>query len=134
MKKKTSFALCVFSLLIGLALIGVSAYMFSKQFDALSAGLMLGIGLLICALFCFTVYITVRYDKIKEQAEAKARKEMDEVYAFVEAKKREAELLRRGQSAEAQNKNACAADTATPDKDVESAESSSADGERRDDK
>ena len=106
MKKKTSFALCVFSLLIGLALIGMSAYMFSKQLDALSAGLMLGIGLLICALFCFTVYITVRYDKIKEQAEAKARKEMDEVYAFVEAKKREAELLRRGQSAEGQNKNA----------------------------
>ena len=72
----------------------------SQNIDRVSGGLMIGIGILIFIMLGFEAYLIVRFDKLREEAEARAEKDKAEVYAFIEAKKREAELLRRGKNAE----------------------------------
>lgn len=98
--KVVNIVISVFSLLVGLALLGGGIYMTSQNIDRVSGGLMIGIGILLCIMFGFAAYLIVRFDKLREEAEARAEKDKAEVYAFIEAKKREAELLRRGKNAE----------------------------------
>lgn len=85
--KVVNIVISVFSLLVGLALLGGGIYMTSQNIDRVSGGLMIGIGILLCIMFGFAAYLIVRFDKLREEAEARAEKDKAEVYAFIEAKR-----------------------------------------------
>ena len=72
--KVVNIVISVFSLLVGLALLGGGIYMTSQNIDRVSGGIFLSLGILLCIMFGFAAYLVVRFDKQCEEAEARGAK------------------------------------------------------------
>lgn len=92
--RTANIILAAFCLVIGLALIGVGIFILAKGIDSFSGGLLIGMGVLVCVLFCLATYLIVRYDKIQKEAEAQMDAQKEKMRAFIELKMKEAEQLR----------------------------------------
>ncbi len=92
--RTANIIVAAFCLAIGLGLIGVGIYILAKGADYFSGGLLIGMGALVCVLFCLATYLIVRYDKLQKEAETQADAQKEKVRAFIELKMKEADELR----------------------------------------
>ena len=110
--------MAVVCLLIGLALLAGGIYLLAAaDGDALTGGVLVGLGAFIVVLFACTMYLIFNFEKLQQKAEEKAAREAEARRA---ARRLEAEKLRaeRMSAAEAAARAGAACDVRDEDDDV----------------